>query len=98
RAMQQVRGEHLVRPDGTVGLGTYGSVYVTGMTIAEAKAAVERHLARFLFRPEVSVDVSGFNSRVYFIIFDLPGSGQQIYRLPHTGNETVLDALGEIKG
>jgi polysaccharide export outer membrane protein len=98
RAMQQVRGEHLVRQDGTIGLGTYGGVYVTGMTIAQAKEAIEDHLSRFLFQPKVSVDVSGFNSHVYFVIFDLPGSGQQIFRQPITGNETVLDALGEIRG
>ena len=94
RVMQQVRGEHLVRQDGTVGLGTYGSVYVTGMTIAQAKAAIENHLSQFLFEPKVSLDVSGFNSHVYFVIFDFPGTGQQIQRLPITGNETVLDALG----
>ena len=33
RALQQIRGEHLVRPDGTVGLGTYGSVRVVGLTM-----------------------------------------------------------------
>ena len=30
RALQQIRGEHLVRTDGTVGLGVYGSVQVDG--------------------------------------------------------------------
>src|SRR5690606_31520697 len=29
---QQISGEHLVGPDGSVNLGTYGSVFVTGMT------------------------------------------------------------------
>src|SRR5437879_5520267 len=33
RAFQFIRGEHLVRPDGTISLGTYGRVYVTGMTL-----------------------------------------------------------------
>ncbi len=32
---QQIVGEHLVGPDGRVNLGTYGSVYVAGMTIDE---------------------------------------------------------------
>src|SRR5262249_4872497 len=32
KGVQQIRGEHLVRPDGTISLGTYGGVYVTGMT------------------------------------------------------------------
>jgi polysaccharide export outer membrane protein len=96
RVMQQVRGEHLVRQDGTIGLGTYGAAYVTGMTIPQAKAAIEAHLSQFLFEPKISLDVAGFNSHVYFVIFDFPGGGgQQIYRKAITGNETVLDALGE---
>ncbi|MCI0461937.1 MAG: polysaccharide biosynthesis/export family protein [Gemmataceae bacterium] len=98
KAMQQIRGEHLVRPDGTVGLGTYGSVYVDGMTIAEARAAIEAHLANFLLNPQVSLDVAGYNSQVYYVIADLAGSGQQVYRLPVTGKETVLDAIALVSG
>jgi polysaccharide export outer membrane protein len=30
-----IQGERLVRPDGTVTLGFYGDVYVTGLTIKE---------------------------------------------------------------
>jgi len=30
---QQIAGEHLVGPDGTINLGTYGSVPVTGLTL-----------------------------------------------------------------
>ena len=41
RAMQLVRGIHLVQTDGTVNLGLYGSVYVDNMTIPHAKAAIE---------------------------------------------------------
>ena len=40
-AQQQISGEHLVAPDGKVNLGTYGRVRVVGMTIDEARAAVE---------------------------------------------------------
>jgi len=98
RAMQQIRGEHLVRPDGTVGLGAYGSVFVAGLTLEGAKAAIEAHLAQFLLRPEVSVDVYAYNSKVYYIILDGAGYGQQVYRLPITGNETVLDAISQING
>src|SRR5262245_22318668 len=49
--MQQIRGEHLVRPDGTVSLGTYGSVYVAGMTLDEAKFILEEHLGQFMLKP-----------------------------------------------
>lgn len=98
RAMQQIRGEHLVRQDGTIGLGLYGSVYVAGMTLADAKTAIEEHLSEFLLKPEVSVDVAAYNSKVYYVITDGGGFGKQIVRLPVLGNETVLDALSNVAG
>ncbi len=98
RAQQQIRGEHLVRPDGTVGLGVYGSVYVAGKTIEEAKSEIEAYLSQFLQQPEISLDVYAYNSKVYYIVIDGGGYGEQVYRLPITGNETVLDALAQING
>lgn len=98
RALQQIRGEHLVQPDGKVTLGTYGSVNVTGLTLDQARAAIETHLSAFLLEPEISISIAGFNSRVYYVLFDLDGAGTQVYRLPITGNETVLDAVAELKG
>jgi polysaccharide export outer membrane protein len=98
RAFQQIRGEHLVRMDGTISLGTYGSVYVTGMTIPDAKKAIEAQLANYLLEPEVSVDILAYNSKVFYIVFEAAASGDQVYRLPITGNETVLDALSNTGG
>lgn len=98
RGMQQVRGEHLVGMDGTINLGSYGCVYITGLTVAQAKVAVEKHLSRFLLNPEISLAVSGYNSKVYYVITDGAGFGEQVFRFPVTGNETVLDALSNING
>jgi polysaccharide export outer membrane protein len=98
RARQQIRGEHLVRQDGRVSLGVYGSVPVAGLTLPQAKAVIEQHLSQFLLRPEVSVDVAAYNSKVYYIITDGAGLGKQIYRFPILGNETVLDAMSQING
>jgi len=98
RGVQQIAGQHIIRPDGTVGLGSYGAVYVAGMTLAQAKMAIEAHLSRYLYRPEVSVDIYAFNSKFYYVITDMAGAGEQVARLPHTGNETVLDAVANIGG
>ena len=98
RGLQQVRGQHLVRTDGTVSLGTYGSVQVVGLTLAQAKKAIEAHLSAFLQTPEVSVDVAAYNSKVFYVVYDGGGAGQQVYRLPITGNETVLDAVSQLNG
>ena len=96
--VQDIRGEHIVGPDGTVRLGVYGSVRVCGLTLDEARAAVEEHLGRFLYRPQVSIDVVGYNSKVYYVITDYAGSGEGVSRQPMTGHETLLDAISQING
>ena len=96
--LQPVTGEHLVSPDGTVNLGTYGQVYVASMTMEDAKAAVEAQLAKFLDNPQVSISVFAYNSKVYYVITQGAGSGDAVARLPVTGNETVLDAIAQING
>ncbi len=98
RGLQNIRGEHLVRPDGTIGLGSYGSVYVAGLALGQVKCVIERHLSEYLINPQVSVDVFAYNSRKYYIIVDGGGFGQQVFTLPHTGNETVLDAISQVQG
>jgi polysaccharide export outer membrane protein len=98
RAMQLIRGPHLIRVDGTIGLGVYGSVYVDNMTIPQARAAIEQHLSQFVVDPEISLDVSGFNSKVYYVITDGGGQGEGVVRLPMTGKTTVLDAISFING
>ena len=95
---QFIAGPHLVRPDGTVGLGIYGGVYVTGLTLQQAKVQVEQHLSQYIYRPEVSLDVLAYNSKVYYVITDGGGAGEQVYRIPATGNETILDAIAGING
>ena len=98
RAGQRISGPHLVRPDGSISLGTYGSVRVTGMTLAEVRRAVEMHLSQFLLDPEISVDVQNYNSKIFYVVLDGAGAGQTVVRLPITGNETVMDAVSQVNG
>lgn len=95
---QQIAGQHLVGPDGSITLGSYGSVPVVGLTLAQTKHVVEQHLRNFLEDPEVSVDVYAYNSKVYYVITEGAGTGDGVTRFPITGNETVLDALANING
>jgi polysaccharide biosynthesis/export protein len=98
-AMQQtISGEHLVASDGTVTLGAYGRVRVTGLTVEEAREAVNSHLSQFLQLPNASVDVFAYNSKNYYIILQGAGLGDQVAQFPVTGNETVLDALSNVNG
>lgn len=95
---QQIAGQHLVKSDGTVTLGSYGSVPVVGLTLEQAKLAIEDHLRQYLDEPEVSVDVFAFNSKLYYIIMEGAGLGDGVTKWPIKGNETVLDAIANIQG
>ena len=95
---QEIAGEHLVAPDGKVNLGTYGRVRVVGMTIEEADAAIEAHLANYLEDPKISLDVFGYNSKVYYVVTQGAGLGDQVFPVPIKGNETALDAIAQING
>ena len=102
---QAVDGQHLVRPDGTISLGIYGNVYVAGLTLDEAADAVAAQLHELINKKSIEdikkglvVDVIAYNSKVYYVITDGGGYGEQVYPIPITGNETVLDALSKIGG
>jgi protein involved in polysaccharide export with SLBB domain len=97
-AKQQISGQHLVGPDGAVNLGSYGSVKVVGMTLPEARQAIEDHLSGYVDNPEVAVDVYFYNSKVYYVITQGAGLGDGVFRFAITGNDTVLDAISQING
>jgi polysaccharide biosynthesis/export protein len=76
----------------------YGMVNVSGKTVSEIKQAIEKHLEQFFDSPEVTIDVVGYNSETYFVIRENSIAGEDVVRLPITGKETVLDAIGAIGG
>jgi RNA polymerase sigma factor (sigma-70 family) len=102
---QPLFGPHLVRPDGTVGLGTYGAAYVAGLTADQAREVIAHVLHAGLDAEEVAleavreglrVDVLVSNSKVYYVIAERVGFGEVVIRFPLTNNETVLDALAQV--
>ena len=105
--VQAVSGNFQVRLDGTVGIGFWGSVPVSGLTLEQAAEAVRAQVLRndvlkqFGTKPEsvyVIVDVVAYNSKRYYVITDGGGFGEQVFPFPVTGSETVLDAISNING
>jgi hypothetical protein len=77
----------------------YGRVFVCGLASPdEAKEAIEAQLSKYLDAPLVSVDVFSYNSKVYYVITEGAGQGDNVAKFPVTGNETVLDAIAQING
>ena len=105
--IQPISGPFQVRMDGTIGLGFWGSVPVAGLTLDQAAEMIRQQLVRsetlrkFEVPAEnvvVIVDVLAYNSKFYYVVTDGGGYGEQVYKFPMYGSETVLDALGNIYG
>ncbi len=94
--LQLISGEHLVAPDGTINLGIYGSAYVSGMTVDEARRTIESKLSEHFEEPSVSVEVFAYQSKVFYVITE--GTTDAVASIPITGNETVLDAIATVGG
>jgi protein involved in polysaccharide export with SLBB domain len=95
---QQLTGIYLVQPGGIVNLKQYGVVHVAGKTLVETRLAIEKQLMQFFDSPQVAVNVAGYNSMNYFVIFEGSSEGEDVIKLPITGNETVLDAISFVGG
>lgn len=118
-----IQGQHLIRPDGTIGLSIYGSPVVAGLTLEQAKEVIastinpklklpkdvdektgkvssyyDREEQLKVIREGLVVDVLAYNSKVYYVITDGGGYGEQVVRVPITGSETVLDAISQVNG
>ncbi len=105
--IQDISGSFQVRLDGSVGLGFWGSVTVSGLTLDQAAEAIRQHLlASDVLRREgiapenlfVIVDVLAYNSKRYYVILDGGGYGEQVYPFPVYGSETVIDAIANVNG
>src|SRR4051812_35514047 len=69
QAIAVVSGKHLVGPDGRINLGDCGSLYVSGLTLDEARQALEKRLSTFIDQPQVLIDVFASNSKTYYVIY-----------------------------
>ena len=101
-----IRDEYLVALNGSVDLGQYGKVHLSGMTLVQARAAIGEHLKQVraqtaTVRPEkrcpdelaVDVDLHTSNSKFYYIITEGVAAGDQITRLPINNQVTVLAGI-----
>jgi polysaccharide biosynthesis/export protein len=95
---QPITGQYLIAPDGTINLRQYGQLHVAGKTVTEIRADLQKHLSQYFDAPEASVDVIAYNSKVYYVVTQGAGLGDNVRRIPITGNETVLDALASVNG
>lgn len=90
---EQLSGKYTIAPDGTINLGRFGEVHVAGKTVMDTKKAIEEHLSHYFDSLQAAVEVRGYNSKSYYVVWDTIAEQGKMWRFPITGNETVLDAM-----
>jgi RNA polymerase sigma factor (sigma-70 family) len=95
--------EHLVRPDGTIGLGGLGAIFVSGDTedevrnkIAELLQGANRDLTLTEIKERLEVSILASNSKFVYVIVDEGDNEQRVFRFPIHGMDDVLDVLSQV--
>ncbi len=86
----EIDGENQqIHPDGKVNLRLLGEIKIVGMTAKEIAAKLEVLLSRYYVDPKVSVRVTGYHSKKYYVHGQVGSQGAHAY----TGRDTLLDAV-----
>jgi len=78
-----------VRPDGKISLAILGDVEVQGLTPAEIDQKLTQALSQYVRNLDVTVTVTGFNSKRYSVIGEVFRQGEY----PFTGEITAWEAV-----
>lgn len=89
-----IEGERLVRPDGTITLGFYGDVYVSGLTMKEIKTKVVIHLRKFL--TDEALGLSGVDPRTQKPFSIAPEDSDRVFVDVASYNSHVYYILGDV--
>lgn len=84
----------VVRPDGKITLPMIKDLQISGLTPAQAEKLITEQLARFISAADVTVIVSGINSKRIYVVGGVKKEGP----IPYTYRMTVLQALSEAGG
>lgn len=83
-----------IRPDGRVSLQLVGDVPLSGLTLREATAMLDRAYLKEVLTPRVSIQVRGYGAQKVFVTGEVHKPG--IVNVP--GPMTVFDAISEAGG
>ena len=96
--VQQACGERLVSPDGKIDLGeAFGTCGMSGVRLDEAPERILDLIRAELPNAEVEVSVFAQNSKVYYVIIQCGKGGDLAARYPYVGDDTVKDALANLR-
>jgi len=82
----------VVRPDGRISTPLIDDLYVSGLTPAQVDAEITRLLSKTVRQPEVSVVMTGFSSKVVYLLGEVRRPGRYPLTQPMTATELIAQA------
>lgn len=67
------------------------------MSVPAARAAIEEHLSEFFEEPQVAVSVGGYNSMVFYVVFESEGKSI-VHPMRFFGHQSVMGAIAMLGG
>jgi polysaccharide export outer membrane protein len=87
-------GSHMIRPDGKITLNFIGEVMALGVTPLELSDSIKEKLKKYIVDPDVSVAVTGINSKKFYIQGEINKPGTYPLLIPTKVLEALVNAGG----
>ena len=90
----EFNGSHMIRPDGKITMPFLGDIMAAGVTPVELGNIVRDRLKKYIVDPDVSVSVTGINSKRYYIQGEVNKTGAFPLLVPTKVLEALVNAGG----
>jgi len=88
----EVSGQYIINKEGKIQYEFVGDVVLAGFTKEQAVQFLARKLSAYIIRPEISLKITGYNSKTVYVVGEVAHPG----KIPMHGDTiTVRDALLE---
>ncbi|MFA5262095.1 MAG: polysaccharide biosynthesis/export family protein [Candidatus Omnitrophota bacterium] len=76
----EVSGDYFINQEGKIQYEFVGDIQVTGKTKDEAAKLIAEKLSEYIISPEVSVKITGYNSKVVYVVGEVGRPGKIFMR------------------
>ena len=76
----EVSGEYMINKEGKVQYGFVGDLKIRGLTKDEAKVLITKTLEEYIISPEVTVTITGYNSKIVYVVGEVSMPGKIFMR------------------
>ena len=76
----EVSGEYEINAEGKIQYEFAGDIIISGLTKDEAAKAIAERLSEYIVSPEVTVKITGYNSKVVYVVGEVGAPGKIFMR------------------